>query len=641
MQRGLFDQNLIQELKDAGPIVINKPKVNDLLDSMVDIDDCETDLDKLLKSNKLNISQRLSIISTNVLRVLGKHRHNTVVIKTKQQLHDYVTEAIKRGRIAVDTETNNSLDPVTCLLAGLCLYYPGGKAAYVPINHRDPYTKVRLQWQLTEADIAEELKRIVDAGIFIEMHNGKFDYEVMKCTSGVEVVPDSDTMVNQRIIDENDFSGLKYLYTNKVNPGQAKYDIERLFVGISYLDVDPDIFALYAATDSFETDEVWLYQLPYYFNIKDYAQAKEMFGQGGVPSKDLLRPEMTRNFNLLTNVETKVIKITGDMELTGVCVDQELGARLAIKYKKQLEEVDKEINAQLALVQDKILNWRLSPQANSYPKQYQPKKSKKSRAELEAEYPLVDQSSGKRYRISKKCLKDQLEDPINLSSAAQMAILFYDIFEIEPFDKKTPRATGAEAIETIQGILENKARELGEWVGEGQPSAEDIAYLAKQSAPYKAMAKLCDLLLNRRGAVKLISTYIETIPTLVKHWPDGRIRFHLNSLGTDTGRYSSGGKLKFMENEEAIEVSGINIQNIPSHVKEIRLLFKAECKEEEQELVDNSIELEEYLEIETPNGWKYPRDLKINDIIITDEGNALIKSIIFNDSKKTYRIEVQ
>jgi DNA polymerase I-like protein with 3'-5' exonuclease and polymerase domains len=173
-----------------------------------------------------------------------------------------------------------------------------------------------------------------------------------------------------------------------------------------------------------------------------------------------------------------------------------------------------------------------------------------------------------------------------------------------------------------------------------QPTAEDYAKMAKNAKPYYSAAELCDLLLKRRGIVKLITTYIDTIPTLVKHWPDGRIRFHLNSLGTDTGRYSSGGKLKFMEGEEPIEVSGINIQNIPSHCKEIRMLFKAACEEKEQEVVDNSIEIEEYLEVETPDGWKYPRDLKINDIITTDEGNTPIKSIVFNNSKKTYRIEV-
>jgi DNA polymerase I-like protein with 3'-5' exonuclease and polymerase domains len=350
---------------------------------------------------------------------------------------------------------------------------------------------------------------------------------------------------------------------------------------------------------------------------------------------------MHRLYNLFSNVEMPIVRITGDMELTGVCVDQSLGARLKDKYNIKLEKLDTEIENKLNDLSELILNWRQSPEANAYPRQYQPKKSKKSRAELEEEFPYTDAKTGKRYKISKKCLKDQLDNPIKLSSSQQMAILFYDILGIPSFDKKSARTTGEEAIERFKEVLEAMALAADTWENPDiQPTAEDYAKMAKNAKPYYSAAELCDLLLKRRGIVKLITTYIDTIPTLVKHWPDGRIRFHLNSLGTDTGRYSSGGKLKFMEGEEPIEVSGINIQNIPSHCKEIRMLFKAACEEKEQEMVDNSIEIEEYLEVETPDGWKYPRDLKINDMITTDDSNALIKSIVFNNSKKTYRIEV-
>ena len=48
---------------------------------------------------------------------------------------------------------------------------------------------------------------------------------------------------------------------------------------------------------------------------------------------------------------------------------------------------------------------------------------------------------------------------------------------------------------------------------------------------------LCKLILERRGVVKLISTYIDVLPALARHWPDGRIRYKLNSVGTDTGRF--------------------------------------------------------------------------------------------------------
>ena len=61
--------------------------------------------------------------------------------------------------------------------------------------------------------------------------------------------------------------------------------------------------------------------------------------------------------------------------------------------------------------------------------------------------------------------------------------------------------------------------------------------------------------------MKLITTYIDVIPELATRWPDGRVRTHFNQMGAATGRMSSSDPL--------------NIQNIPSHNKEIRMLFKA------------------------------------------------------------------
>ena len=93
----------------------------------------------------------------------------------------------------------------------------------------------------------------------------------------------------------------------------------------------------------------------------------------------------------------------------------------------------------------------------------------------------------------------------------------------------------------------------------------------------KYIIKICDLILQRRGYEKLLSTYINVVPSLVQHWSDHKVRFHLNSLGADTGRFSSGGKWKFYEGEEPIILNGMNSQNIPSNTsKEIRLIFLAD-----------------------------------------------------------------
>jgi DNA polymerase I-like protein with 3'-5' exonuclease and polymerase domains len=142
---------------------------------------------------------------------------------------------------------------------GLCLYYKGGKQAYIPIHHVNPDTGEHLAWQLTEEDCREQLQRIKDAGTFIVMHNGKFDYEVIKCTCGIEIEPNWDTIIGAHTINESERMGLKFQYIDKIDPTQAKYDIESLFI-VPYKYVDPEIFALYAAHDAYMTDKLFEYQ---------------------------------------------------------------------------------------------------------------------------------------------------------------------------------------------------------------------------------------------------------------------------------------------------------------------------------------------------------------------------------------------
>ena len=134
--------------------------------------------EKSLKSKKTSIEDKLAIIREEVLRILGGYAENTIVIKTKQQLIDYIDKSIQNGIISVDTETDNSLDPITCKLMGPCIYTPGQKNAYIPINHINYVTGERLDWQLTEEDVAEQFKRLENTPIIF--HNGKFDYEVIK-----------------------------------------------------------------------------------------------------------------------------------------------------------------------------------------------------------------------------------------------------------------------------------------------------------------------------------------------------------------------------------------------------------------------------------------------------------------------------
>jgi DNA polymerase I-like protein with 3'-5' exonuclease and polymerase domains len=548
----------------------------------------KTDEEKLLSSKKLTIEERLAIITEKVIKTLGSQRTNTRVIRSLDDFSAYVDKAIEAGRIDIDTETNNTTDAMSSDMVGLCLYVPGEKQVYIPIKHVNYETGELLPNQLTYADCKTQLQRVLDNKVKVIMHNGKFDYEVINHTCKIAVKPDWDTIIAARLIDENLYSdkktSLKWLYVNLIDPKQAKYDIEGLFENVPYAFVDPEIFALYAATDSMMTDKIYLWEQPFFEGV-DNQKLKWLF----------------------ENIEMPIVEVTAKMEMRGVCIDGEFGEKLKIKYNNELIRIDEKINAELEHLKDKIEAWRLTPAANEKTKTYVPKKTKMTQQKIEEMYNLID-SDGKRYKETKP-KTEQLGDPINLASPVQLAILFYDVCGAPQVNSKNPRATGEDELKEIH---------------EKMPDLD-----------------ICTLILERRGIVKLITTYIDVIPDLAQHWADGRIRFRLNSMGTDTGRYSSGGKWKYLDKDnKAVEISGINIQNIPSHNPEIRMLFKAKVNEFVVNFQAGIGEiLDEISEVETTNGYVFVKELTTNDKLITSDGLLLsIAQITYNPDKKASMI---
>ena len=429
-------------------------------------------VERAVSSKAVPISEKLSIIYAEVNRILGQYKENTMVIRDAKELSDYIDVGISNGAIAVDTETNNSLDPISCKLMGLCLYTPNQKNAYVPINHINMNSGERLSNQLSEHDVAIALSKLNNVDII--MHNGNFDYRVLKCTCGVECIPTWDTLIGAKILDENEKrAGLKEQFIDKIDKSQEKYDIEHLFSGVKYEIVDPNIFSLYAATDS-------------YMTYKLYEWQKKQFGS----------PNNKGIYRVFKEIEMPIVQVSAEMELTGVEIDKEYASRLSIKYHKLVSETDIKIQNEIEKYRDIIDKWRMSPEANNH--------------------PIGD--SGK----VQKSKSEQLKDPIQVTSNTQLAILLYDVLKIPIVDKKNPRGVGEEILEKIDNPL-------------------------------------CELVLEKRGLEKLLSTYIDALPNVVSA-VDNRLHAGFNQLGAKTGRFSS---------------SEPNLQNIPSHNREIRMMFKA------------------------------------------------------------------
>ena len=359
--------------------------------------------EKAIKSKSVSLKDKLELITNEVIRILGVYKESTVVIKTKQELVEYIDKAIINGEIAIDTETNNSLEPLTCKLMGPCIYTPGMKNAYIPLNHVNPDTNERLDWQLTENDIAEQFARLTNTNII--MHNGKFDYQVIKCTTGVQLKVYWDTMLGARMLNENEPAGLKVQYIQKIDSSIEKYDIEHLFKDIEYAVVDPEIFALYAATDAFMTYKLYQWQ-------------KNEFSSS----------ELSRVYDVFINVEMPVMEVAAEMELTGVCIDTEYAARLSAKYHDKVNIVDQQIADELKKYDAVIAEWRLTDDANYKASKINPKTGE---AKLQ------------------KSKNEQLESPISVTSPTQLAILIYDVLQQPVVDKEKPRGTGEDILTKI------------------------------------------------------------------------------------------------------------------------------------------------------------------------------------------------
>lgn len=72
------------------------------------------------------------------------------------------------------------------------------------------------------------------------------------------------------------------------------------------------------------------------------------------------------------------------------------------------------------------------------------------------------------------------------------------------------------------------------------------------------------------------------------------------------------------------------MQNIPSHNKEIRLLFKAGYTNYEIETLMDRFDINEDDEIETSNGWILASELKVNNSYQLDKDIIKIVDLIKN-----------
>lgn len=412
-----------------------------------------------------NLSSRITSIKAMTNRYFADKKDMYLNVMDEAILIDLIDKFIENGIGAIDTETT-SLDPITTTLAGVCLYTPGYKAAYVPVNHVSYMTGMPIKGQISAEIVKRELQRLIDAKVKIDMFNSDFDYRVLKHTLGIKMFCWWDGYIAQRLLDENNKNNsLKGLWDKYVNKGKDKsHTFSELFAGIPFTMIPVDVAYLYAANDPMITYELAEFQRPF---LTDTEVCREY--------------ELQDVAKIFHELEMPLVPIVSEMEDTGVFLDLEVQQKLSEKYNKLMSEAAVEFEETLSLYESEI-----------------------------EEYRIKQGSSCK------------LPEKINPASPEQLSILLYDIMKLPPVSKKKPRGTGEEILEQFDNPL-------------------------------------VTALLKFRKASKLVSTYVDKFPKIINA-KTGRIHARFNQLGTITGRFSS---------------DDPNLQNIPSHAKDIRKMFKA------------------------------------------------------------------
>lgn len=405
-----------------------------------------------------SLLQRITAVVSALNVYTAKIKDKYEILTDLESIEEYFKDMVKNGEAALDTETS-SLDPISCDIAGICLYTPGRKAAYIPLGHISYITLQSVPNQPSKDAVADLFGKYKDNIKWI-FHNAKFDIRVMKHKLGVDLNIYWDTQVAAVMLNENEVSKkLKFLYKKYCDPeSEESEQYEKLFDGLPFTLIPYSAGYVYAAGDSYKTFALYEFQ-------KQYLNEENLPGP----------------YDVYRNIEIPCIPVTAWMEDNGISFDMDKNEELHNRYHVIRDEREKAVNDIISEYEDDIIKYI---RANA---------------------------------------KAKLKYPVNINSPLQLSELIYDVIKLTWKGRKNDeRGTGEEILQKLDHPL-------------------------------------CKAILEYREVDKLISTYIDKLPTMLNP-VTGKIHCSFHQNGTVTGRFSS---------------SDPNAQNIPSKNKEIRQMFCA------------------------------------------------------------------
>ncbi|WP_054008288.1 DNA polymerase I [Cypionkella psychrotolerans] len=245
-------------------------------------------------------------------------------IDTMAALDAWIARIVEVGHVAVDTETT-SLDEMQAELVGISLCVDAGKAAYIPLGHKqgggDLFGSSELvAGQLGLDEVLAALKPVLeDASVLKIGQNMKYDWKIFK-RYGVEVGPFDDTMLMSSAMQAGlnghgmDALSEKYL-------GHTCIPIKQLIgsgkSAVTFDRVGVDDAVKYAAEDADVTLRLWALFKP-----------------------QLHRARVTTVYETL---ERPLVPVLARMEMAGVQVDRDTLSRMSNAFAQKMAGLEAEI----------------------------------------------------------------------------------------------------------------------------------------------------------------------------------------------------------------------------------------------------------------------------------------------------------
>lgn len=510
----------------------------------------------------------------DVKKTLCAHRGLVRVLRDEASVERYINHCIKNNIVALDTETNNSLDVHDNEMVGLCLYTSFDRPVYIPIGHRIKATGELQPRQVSKEFLKKQILKLLNVRIIF--HNAKFDVNVIRKNFGIHLPIYWDTLIAAKIMDENRLTnGLKFLYVEGINPVLVDYHVTTFFEENVYADIDD--FGLYSAIDSYDTYQLYEKQ-----------------------NKELSTPSMERLRNLLIELEFKVTEVCADMEWRGFTFNEELCKNYIAIEADKLKKMGNRINELLEPYQDKILNWQYVPGGRGMV----PKLDDETGLPIKKKVKTTIQGKNGTYTKMVETDEDllipdpyagkRLDWPVLLTSPDQVLCLLNCIL-------------GIDINSTVIDDLRATGNEIADLIGKYRHLNHNLSSFFE---PY--------LKLSKNG--KIYATFNQMGGKANEDEDDKEDKT------VKTGRFSS---------------KNPNLQQLPARQGEdgVRLCFTASGDVPGvREVEENKFTTFFLDKVDCPNGYVLAKDLKVGEMVNTDEGVLAIQEMVVEGEQITFRL---